>query len=70
LLPNEIFKECHTLEDFGTNRVAWGNDPVQVRRAQATVLFGREDYFKVIASFWTQLERFIHETQARHARVR
>jgi hypothetical protein len=64
LLPSENFKESHTLEDFGSNGVAWGNDPVQVERAHATVALGRVDYLRVIAAFWTQLERFVHETQS------
>jgi hypothetical protein len=63
LLPSENFKESHTLEDFGTNGVAWGNDPLEVERAHATVALGRELYFGVIGTFGTQLDRFIHQTQ-------
>jgi hypothetical protein len=63
LLPSETFKECHTLEDFGTNGVAWGNEPDLVKAAQVTVAQGREHYFEVIAAFWTQLRRFIQGTQ-------
>jgi hypothetical protein len=63
LLPGETFRECHTLEDFGTNGVAWGNEPETVMAAQATVALGREDYLKVMARFWVQLERFVRETQ-------
>jgi hypothetical protein len=43
LLPNEIFKECHTLEDFGTTGVVSGNEPGRLRAARATVAQGRED---------------------------
>ena len=63
LLPGETFKESHTLEDFGTNGVAWGNEPDRVTADRATVGQGREDYFKVIDGFWTQVGRFIQETQ-------
>jgi hypothetical protein len=64
LLPNEHFRESHTLEDYGNNGVAWGNEPALVAAAQATVTQGREDYLRVMADFWKQLERFIAETQA------
>ncbi len=63
LLPNETFEECHTLEDYGSSGVAWGNEPVEIENARATVARGRGDYFKVIGTFWTQLDRFIRETQ-------
>jgi hypothetical protein len=51
LLPSEAFRVCHTLEDFGANGVAWGNEPETVTAAQATVGLGREDYLKVMAGF-------------------
>jgi hypothetical protein len=63
LLPSEIFKECHTLEDFGTNGVAWKNEPEVVRTAQSTVAQGRDDYFRVVSCFGMQLERFVHDTR-------
>ena len=37
LVPSDTFKECHTLEDFGSNGIACSNDPKLVRIAQATV---------------------------------
>ena len=46
LLPSETFKECHTLEDYGTNGVAWGNDPEKVKTAEATVAHGRAELFE------------------------
>jgi hypothetical protein len=33
--------------------------------AEATAARGREDYFKVMAAFWVQLDRFVRETQAK-----
>ena len=69
LLPNDHFSECHTIEDYGSNGIAWGNEPSQVAAAKAAVSQGREDYGKVMALFWTQLGRFIAETQqAAHVR--
>jgi hypothetical protein len=63
LLPSGTFKERQTLEDIGANVVAWGNDPVRVKTAHATVGSGREDYFKAVAAFWTQFGRFIQDAQ-------
>ena len=53
------------MEDYGTNGVAWGNDPERVKTARATVANGREDYFRVMAAFWVQLDSFVRETQAK-----
>jgi len=61
LLPSDKFKDCHTLEDLGTDGIAIV--PEELEHAKATVAKAWPNYQAALSRFAQQLATFIEETQ-------
>ena len=63
MMKNPFFLSPFGVKDFGWDGFAWGDDPSEVARAQATVHMVADNYGASLSRFFTQLERFINLTQ-------
>lgn len=69
MLPNRYFTHKIGGELLGNDGVAWGNDPLEVQRAKATVQRFRRRYLELVEAFWRQLEHFEVVTQEAAAKT-
>lgn len=66
-MPNPWLDQPIALQEQGWDGFAWGDDPAEIARARATVEQGRENYRRTVDEFFTQLNDFIAQSQAKAA---
>ncbi|MEB8604846.1 hypothetical protein OW715_09515 [Acidithiobacillus ferriphilus] len=62
-LPNKYLEFIIGIEEHGWDGIAWGTYEEEILRAKNTVQRARQNYYKIITDFRSQLVRFIDETQ-------
>lgn len=62
-LPNNHLEFIIGIEEHGWDGIAWGTNEEEILRAKNTVQRARQNYYKIITDFRSQLINFIHETQ-------
>ncbi|MCX6874479.1 MAG: hypothetical protein NTW21_11850 [Verrucomicrobia bacterium] len=66
-LPNPHLTEIIARNELGPEGYAWGAEPAELERAQATLAQGAINYLKTYEIFHQQLQNFIDITQTRAA---
>jgi hypothetical protein len=62
-LPNPHLKSIIASDELGRDGVAWGDSPVEIARAKATVELSLKNYEQSIFNFHENLSKFIEKTQ-------
>lgn len=62
-LPNKHLEFIIGIEEHGWDGIAWGTNEEEVLRAKNTVQCARQNYYKIITNFRSQIIKFIDETQ-------
>nr|WP_314583217.1 glycosyltransferase [uncultured Pseudomonas sp.] len=69
VVPGPWAKLAISRSETASNGCAWGNDPREIERARSTLPLVRENFERLNAGFWDQLDHFIEVTQRAAATV-